>query len=55
MQAAEDEAQIDVASEVAILKDLLVKRDRAEAKMLGLVLRSLHELGYVRSPEEGGE
>ncbi len=42
VQTAEEEEQIDVAAEVLVLKELLEKRDLAEAKMLGF----LEELGY---------
>ncbi|BAY65220.1 type I restriction-modification system M subunit [Calothrix brevissima NIES-22] len=42
VQTAEEEEQIDVAAEVQVLKELLAKRDKAEAKMLGF----LKELGY---------
>ncbi|MEH2003281.1 MAG: N-6 DNA methylase [Nostoc sp.] len=42
VQTAEEEEQIDVAAEVQVLKALLEKRDKAEAKLLGF----LQELGY---------
>lgn len=42
VQTAEEEEQINVAAEVEVLKELLEKRDKAEAKMLGF----LEELGY---------
>jgi type I restriction enzyme M protein len=43
VQTAEEEEPIDVAAEVKVLKQLLVKRDEAEAKMLEF----LKELGYT--------
>jgi type I restriction enzyme M protein len=42
VQTAEEEDQIDVVAEVQVLKELLEKRNLAEAKMLGF----LEELGY---------
>ena len=42
VQTAEEEEPIDVAAELKTLKELMQKRDKAEAKMLGY----LKELGY---------
>lgn len=42
VQTAEEEQEIDVAAEVEVLKELLIKRDEAEKKMLSF----LDELGY---------
>ncbi|BAZ15465.1 type I restriction enzyme, modification chain [Calothrix sp. NIES-4071] len=44
VQTNEEEALIDVAEEVRVLKELIEARDKAEATMLGF----LDELGYTK-------